>query len=118
MLSIRGVRSVSLVLVLGQLSLACTDWRVQNVEPAQWVAATRPKEVQLERRHGPRLRLRNPTVVGSMIRGLNGADTLSVPVASVTRVAVKRTDWVETTLLIAAPPAILFGLACLAACGY
>jgi hypothetical protein len=118
MWSVRSIRSVYLVLVLGEWSLACTEWRVQNVEPAQWVAATHPTEVQLERRDGPRLRLRNPTVVDSTIRGFHGADTLRVPVASVTRLAVKRTDWLETTLLIAGPPALFFGLACLAGCGY
>jgi hypothetical protein len=104
--------------MLAPTTAACTDWRVENVEPAQWIAETHPAEVQLERRDGPKLRLRNPTLAGATIRGVHGADTLQVPLMSVTRIATKRTDWVETALLIAAPPALLFGLACLAACGY
>jgi len=35
----------------------------------------------------------------------------------VTTIAIKRTDWVETAILAAIPPALRFGLACLAACG-
>jgi hypothetical protein len=106
------------LLVLGPLASGCTDWRAQPVEPAQWIAQTHPAEVRLEQRNGSTLTLRSPAVVGSTIRGLRGRDTVQVPVADVTRVAAKRSDWVETTLLIAAPPALLFGLACLAACGY
>jgi hypothetical protein len=111
-------RSWHLLLLLGPLALGCTDWRLQEVEPAQWIAQAHPAEVRLERQDGSRLRLRQPTLVGSTIRGLQGADTVQVPAASVTRVAVRRRDWTETALLLAAPPALLFGLACLAGCGY
>jgi hypothetical protein len=97
---------------------ACTDWRVQDVEPSRWIAQAHPSQVRLERREGPRLQLRSPTVAGAEIRGLRGTDTLHVPVADVSRVAAKRTDWVETTLAIAGPPALPFGLACLLGCGY
>ena len=110
--------SVTLWVGLSLLATACTDWRVQDVEPAQWIAQTRPAEVQLERREGPRLRLRHPEVVGTEIRGVHGRDTVRVQLVDVTRLAVKRTDWAETALLIAAPPALFFGLACLAGCGY
>lgn len=109
---------IYLLLVLGPLASACTDWRAQPVEPAQWIAQTHPDEVRLEQRDGSKLTLRGPAIVGTAIRGLHGRDTVQVPVADVTSVAARRSDWVETTLLITGPPALLFGLACLAACGY
>jgi hypothetical protein len=109
---------IYLLLVLGPFATGCTDWRGQQVEPAQWIAQTHPAEVRLEQRDGSKVTLRSPTVLGTAIRGLRGRDTVEVAVADVTGVAAKRRDWLETTLLIAAPPALLFGLACLAACGY
>jgi hypothetical protein len=114
----RRASPLYLLIVLNLPAAACTHWRVQNVEPAQLVAQAHPAEVRIERRDGRKIRLRHPTVLGSEIRAAQGVDTLRVPLADVASIAVKRTDWVETSLLIAAPPALLFGLACLAACGY
>jgi hypothetical protein len=91
---------------------------VQDVEPARFIARDHPAEVRLERRGGWTLCLRHPVVVGAELRGLRGRDTLRVQVADVSSVAVRRTDWLETAMVIAGPPALLFGLACLAGCGY
>jgi hypothetical protein len=96
---------------------ACTHWPVQEVEPAQFIRDAHPHEVRLGQRGGGALKLRDPIAVGPEIRGLRGADTLRIAVADVTTVAIKRTDWVATAVLIALPPALVFGLACLAACG-
>lgn len=107
-----GLLAVLLLALAG-----CTDWRVQAVEPAQFIREARPHEVRLDRRGGGTLNLRDPSAIGSEIRGVHGSDTLRIDVADVTTVAIKRTDWLETAILIAVPPALLFGFACLAACG-
>jgi hypothetical protein len=73
--------------------------------------------VRLGQRAGGTLKLRDPSAIGEEILGLHGSDTLHITAADVTTIAVRRTDWVETAILIAMPPALLFGFACLAACG-
>jgi hypothetical protein len=109
---------LSLLAILISTMTGCTDWRVQNVEPARFIRETRLREVRLGQRAGGALRLRHPGAVGSAIWGIRGSDTVRISAADVTTIAVKRTDWVETAVLILTPPALLFGLGCLAACGY
>jgi hypothetical protein len=117
----RTVTAVSRLRLLAILLLAlagCTDWRVQQVEPARFIRETQPREVRLGQRAGGTLQLRHPGAVGAAIWGLRGSDTVRISAAAVTTIAVKRTDWVETVILILTPPALLFGLGCLAACSY
>ena len=112
-----GVHALGAALLLALVG-GCTDWHAQNVEPAQLIAQAHPAEVRVAGRDGRTIHLRQPMVVGTEIRGIHGSDTLRVEAADVTRLEIKRTDWLETGLLIATPPALLFGLACLLACGY
>jgi hypothetical protein len=114
--ALRPARPGLLVILLLTLG-ACTDWRVQSVEPAQFIRESHPREVRLGQRAGGTLTLRDPSTVGPEIRGVHGSDTLRMAAADVTTIAVKRTDWAKTAILVAIPPALLFGFACLAACG-
>lgn len=111
------LRSVGVSAAVTLTPAGCTDWRVYTVEPAQVIEHARPDQVRIYRREQPRLLVTQPRVAGDSITGLVGRAPFQVAVADVTAVGVRRVDWVETALLLAAPPAILFGLACLAACG-
>jgi hypothetical protein len=114
----RMARTLALVVGVNLLLGGCTDWRVQPVEPAGFIVQADPGQVRLDLRDGSRLVLLHPTVLGSEIAGVRGSDSVRIAAADVLRIAVKRTDWVETATLVAGPPALLFGLACAMGCGY
>lgn len=111
------LRSVALGTALTLAPAGCTGWRVYTVEPAQVIERARPDQARIYRREQPRLLVTQPRVVGDSITGFIEKAPFQVAVTDVTGVGVRRVNWAETALLLAAPPAILFGLACLAACG-
>jgi len=98
---------------------ACSTWHVEQATPAQFFAARRPSQVQLRRQDGHRVVMRHPFVRNDSVIGLVRSDTTAVPLDSIGAIAVRRVNAFKTVgITVLGTTAALFGLACVAACGW
>ena len=57
------------MLLLTNLSVACTSWRVQSVSPEQFITKQRPRSVQIRERGGHVYELLWPRLQGDSLTG-------------------------------------------------
>jgi len=94
--------------------IACTSWHAVDVTPAEYMRANEPEVIRLTRSDRSRISLRAPVLRGDTIVGLTGAGSgsarqVSVPLSSVSGLAVPRFSTAKTvglSFLITIPVAI------------
>lgn len=112
-------RPYSIFLLCVYLS-ACSSWHVVTPSPAQYVQDERPSSVLVTRTDRSTLVLRSPTVredslTGTTTTGLARGDTartVSLPLADVQSVAVRKFSVGKTALLVIVPIGALWLAAC------
>ncbi len=100
--------SAVLVLALGPSLASCAHWRQQWVAPEMVVDQERPKLIQVARKDGTRLVLRNPAVVQDSLVGTNGMVRLAVPLTDVDHLSTRRGSSLPAAILL--PVGVILGL--------
>jgi hypothetical protein len=93
--------AVSLLLVTSLLTSSCRGWSVQGTTPSDYMREHQPSSVRLFKRDGKQVVLMEPEVVGDSLRGY--AVTTGRPsfaLSDIDSLAVRKTKWGNTVLLI------------------
>jgi hypothetical protein len=93
--------TLSLLVIASILTSSCRGWSVQDTAPAEYLRGNQPGTVRLFKSDGKQVVLMEPEVVGDSIRGY--ATTTGRPsfaLAEIDSLAVRKTKWGNTVLLI------------------
>lgn len=91
----------SLILITSLLTSSCRGWSVQDTAPAEYLKNEQPSSARLFKKDGKQVILLEPEIVGDSIRGY--ATTTGRPsfaLADIDSLAVKKTKWGNTLLLV------------------
>ena len=106
-------------LVLGEVSAACSSWRVQSATPQELLAREHPYAIQVREHGGAEYVLGSPRLEGDSLTGYVKRVERRIPIATVGRVAVRRPNAIKTVGLIVGIPLAgiaallgLYGLGC------
>jgi hypothetical protein len=93
--------ALSLLLITSLLTSSCRGWSVQSTTPAEFVREHQPSTVRLFKRDGKQVVLMEPEVVGDSIRGYaTTTGRPSIALTDVDSLAVRKTKWGNTVLLV------------------
>lgn len=93
--------ALCLVLMVAVLTSSCRGWSVQDTSPAAYLKDKQPSTVRLFKKDGKQVILMEPEVVGDSIRGY--ATTTGRPsfaLGDIDSLAVRKTRWGNTVLLV------------------
>lgn len=91
--------------------VACTSWKIQDVSPEDALADAQPDKVRVTLADGSQVVLEQPVVSGDTLTGLRAGQQVSIPLASVSELELRKGDTVKT---IALTTGIVLGVAALA----
>jgi hypothetical protein len=107
------------VLLLGNVSAACTSWRVQSVTPQELLAREHPNAIQVREQGGAKYVLGSPRLEGDSLTGYVKRVERRIPMVTIDRVAVRRFNAIKTVGLIVGIPVAglaallgLYGIGC------
>ena len=100
------MRAVAILLIAGQLSVACTGWRVESLSPAAVVQQQRPSAIRVERADGHREVWYTPVIRGDTLVGWwdtnQKAPDRHVPLADISHVSTSHVSVAKTVPLVMA----------------
>lgn len=104
------------VLLLANVSGACTSWRVQPVAPQELLERKHPSSIQVRDRAGSVYVLASPRLVGDSMTGYVRDVPRRIPLSAVDKVAIRKFNTLKTAWWVVGVPVIalgtLAGLAC------
>lgn len=93
------------VLLLANVSAACSSWRVQSVTPQELLAREHPNAIQVREQGGAKYVLGSPRVEGDSLTGYVKRVVRRIPIMAGDKVAVRRFNAIKTVGLIVGIPA-------------
>ena len=96
----RAARPAMGMLLLSTQLLACTEWSTETMSARNLIESSHPSRIRVTRTDGTHVVLNQPVLQSDTLVGQVKGSRSAVPVADVTGVAVRRTNTVNTVLLI------------------
>lgn len=94
-------RTLCLLLTITLLTSSCRVWSVTSATPTEYMSKHQPSQVRIYKKTGQTVILLEPEVLGDSLRGYattTGRPTLAL--ADIDSIAVRKTSWGKTVLLI------------------
>lgn len=114
----RPFRSALIVLLAISLTTSgCRVWGVTGTPPTEFLRNHKPTQVRIHRKDGKQIVLMEPELTGDSLRGY--AETTGRPtiaLADIDSIAVRRTSWGKTVLLVTGVSAAIVATALLSSC--
>ena len=98
----RAARPTVAALLLATQLAACTEWRVESMSTRDLIESSHPDRLRVIRADSTSVVLDRPALVGDTLVGQVKGGRSAVAVADVASVAVRRTNTVNTMLLVGA----------------
>ena len=95
-----ATRSLGSIVLLAAHLVACTEWHVEQARPQALLDAGHPTRVRVPRSDSTRIVLAQPAILGDSLVGQLQGHSAGVAVADIASLAVRRTNAVNTLLLI------------------
>jgi hypothetical protein len=100
--------------------LACSTWKTQEASPQQVLADEQPAKVRVTLTDGSQVVLEQPVVSGDTLTGLREGEQVSISLASVSELELRKGDTVKTialtTGIVVGVAAVAFGVGLLIYC--